>query len=243
MQRKRCVAQLRPGFLTVAESFPNFRQAGQPTETDPAKLAQAKARQAAGLKGGPWTADGALVNTLVWGGMSFDDQAGSLVLEQDALRVKWATAKGGPAPPPRVDAIAKACCGTPATVKSVFCPDPLLEGLGERGTIHPLGGCCLADDAAHGGANHKGQLFSGPTGNAVHKNLYVVDGSTVPTSLGVNPLWTISALAERCAALLAADRGWVIDYDSKKTTTGVAKGTMDGEGGAACAGAHRDLDW
>ena len=100
---------------------------------------------------------------------------------------------------------------------------------GERGTIHPLGGCCLGDDASNGACNHKGQLFSGATGTAVHENFYVVDGSTVPTSLGVNPLITISALAERAAALLAADRGWVINYGDEKE-------------GAACA-AGADLEW
>ena len=34
----------------------------------------------------------------------------------------------------------------------------------------------------------------------------------MPRSLGVNPFLTISALAERCCELLAADRGWQIDY-------------------------------
>jgi cholesterol oxidase len=42
--------------------------------------------------------------------------------------------------------------------------------------------------------------------------LYVIDGSVVPTSLGVNPLLTISALAERSVYLLAQDYGWTIDY-------------------------------
>ena len=84
----------------------------------------------------------------------------------------------------------------------------------------------LADDAAHGGANHKGQLFSGAAGTAVHEDLYVVDGSTVPTSLGVNPLWTISALAERCAKILAADRGWFIDYDDKRATCSAENGDL-----------------
>jgi cholesterol oxidase len=47
---------------------------------------------------------------------------------------------------------------------------------------------------------------------AVHgyEGLYCIDGSIVPTSLGVNPSLTISALSERCAERLvgnAADLG------------------------------------
>ena len=40
----------------------------------------------------------------------------------------------------------------------------------------------------------------------------MADGSVIPTPLGVNPLLTISAVAERSMALLAQDRGWQIDY-------------------------------
>ena len=134
-------------------------------------------------------------------------------LDADEVRVKWQNATDGPNPPQRSDKIAQACWETP-TIKSVFCTDPLESFLGERGTIHPLGGCCLADDASLGGCNHKGQLFSGSSGTAVHPDLYVVDGTAIPSSLGVNPFFTISAVAERCAAYIAEDRGWTIDYEA-----------------------------
>src|SRR5262249_4324851 len=79
-------------------------------------------------------------------------------------------------------------------------------------TVHPLGGCVMAERADDGVVNHMGQVFSGATGTGVHRGLYVSDGAIIPRSLGCNPLLTICALAERACALLAADRGWTIDY-------------------------------
>jgi cholesterol oxidase len=80
-------------------------------------------------------------------------------------------------------------------------------------TVHPLGGCIMAEDATRGVVNHKGQVFSERTGTDVHGTLYVCDGSVIPRPLGVNPLLTISALAERCLFLLVNDRGWSLSYD------------------------------
>ena len=77
-------------------------------------------------------------------------------------------------------------------------------------TVHPLGGCVMADDGAHGVVDDRGRVFSGE-GTAVHDGLLVADGAIVPRALAVNPLLTISALSERAAALLAAERGWQVD--------------------------------
>ena len=43
-----------------------------------------------------------------------------------------------------------------------------------------------------------------------------MDGSIIPTSVGVNPTMTISMLTERCCRLLIEDAGWQIDYNAFK---------------------------
>ncbi|HJX84228.1 MAG TPA: GMC family oxidoreductase, partial [Candidatus Angelobacter sp.] len=62
-------------------------------------------------------------------------------------------------------------------------------------TAHPLGGCHMGSDASTGVVDHTGQVFG-------YKNLYIADGSIVPTSVGFNPSRTIGALAERIADLM-----------------------------------------
>ena len=85
-----------------------------------------------------------------------------------------------------------------------YIPSPAWHELLGRKLVtgHPLGGCALAADARDGVVNHRGQVFSGDAGTAVHPGLYVMDGSIVPASLGVNPLLTIAGLAERCCELM-----------------------------------------
>jgi choline dehydrogenase-like flavoprotein len=62
---------------------------------------------------------------------------------------------------------------------------------------HPLGTCRMGPDAARGVVDFDHRVFG-------TDNLYVVDGSVVPTSLGVNPQMTIMAFALRAADQLAA---------------------------------------
>jgi cholesterol oxidase len=49
----------------------------------------------------------------------------------------------------------------------------------------------------------------------VHEGLYVMDGSIMPRSLGVNPLLTITALAERAMLHFARDRGLSFDAEPR----------------------------
>lgn len=73
-------------------------------------------------------------------------------------------------------------------------------------TVHPLGGCRMADSGAYGVVDHDGRLFVGDTANH-HPGLYVLDGSILPCALGENPFLTIAALAWRaCDSLAGAAR-------------------------------------
>ncbi|HKV94308.1 MAG TPA: GMC family oxidoreductase [Candidatus Angelobacter sp.] len=65
-------------------------------------------------------------------------------------------------------------------------------------TPHPLGGCNMGVDAAHGVVDHTGAVFGYP-------GLHVADGAIVPEAIGINPSRTIAALAERSAEFIAKD--------------------------------------
>ncbi len=56
-------------------------------------------------------------------------------------------------------------------------------------TAHILGGCILSNSKDKGVVDNAGKIHGYP-------DLYVIDGSIIPTNLGVNPSLTITALAE-----------------------------------------------
>ena len=66
------------------------------------------------------------------------------------------------------------------------------------GVSHPLGGCRMAKDATEGVADEYGRVFG-------HEGLYIADASLIPSSLGVNPSLTISAVALRVARQIIVD--------------------------------------
>ncbi len=136
--------------------------------------------------------------------MSHDGDTGQLALdaERDRVRVEWPDA-GTQRPYPRANHIlrrfSKALGGT-------FVPNPAWsKRMGRRLiTVHPLGGAVMADSAEDGVVDHAGRVFRESSGAKTHLGLWVADGSMVPTPLGTNPLFTISALAERTSRFLNA---------------------------------------
>jgi cholesterol oxidase len=99
-----------------------------------------------------------------------------------------------------------------------YVPNPLWKPMPEGGerafgeldgrsvTVHPLGGCPMGEDRHTGVTDADGAVFdaSADDPRAVHAGLHVLDGAILPTSLGVNPMLTIAALAVRASVRIDA---------------------------------------
>lgn len=94
-------------------------------------------------------------------------------------------------------------------------------------SVHPLGGCRMADNANEGVTDPYGRVYhpnvdlddptcgeslrlrlTGLTEKATHEGLYVLDGSLIPCALGINPLLTITAVAEGAIDDWIQQNGW-----------------------------------
>ncbi len=194
------VNAILPALFAAASVF------GRDTDTGLLDDAQeALRRQKSALLG---SYQGAMANTQTFLVMGHDDGQGRLVLARDGISVDWPGVAGQASTKRIADALVKATTATGGTyirnpVQSTFLGRNLI-------TVHPLGGCGMAADAARGVVNHKCQVFDtspGAKAGATHIGLYVCDGAVMPRPLGVNPLLTITALAERAMMHLADDVG------------------------------------
>lgn len=146
--------------------------------------------------------------------VSHDSASGAFHLDGDKLTLRWPGAKDEPAYQ-RLDAKL-----TELVTQSggKYIKNPLAGTVmgHQPATAHPLGGCGMGTERTDGVVNHKGQVFDGAAGRGttdVHAGLYVIDGAIIPRSLGCNPLFTITALAERAMIHMAADRGLSFDAE------------------------------
>lgn len=170
---------------------------------------------------------GLVDRTLVYGMMGDDGAAGTLTLRpgdaHDAqLAIEWEAVKSLPLfddllarlrtahePPGR--------CGGRVLPNPLWRPLPAVPVVtGPVITVHPLGGCRMADDKADGVVDAAGRVFAASGPRPTLPGLAVLDGAIVPVSLGINPALTIAALAERAVPLLAEDWDLVLDSEPKR---------------------------
>ncbi|MEO0499325.1 MAG: GMC oxidoreductase, partial [Pseudomonadota bacterium] len=211
-------AALPPAFFfadALAGSFTRFGiKEAKPRLNDAKDLGEAFQKDPGALA--DWSYKGPVARTQTYLVMSDDNAGGTLKLENDRLLIDWPGAGRTDVMARDNEMIRKAS----DAVRGQFFPSPLWrDEVGNKTiTVHPVGGCGMADDAAAGVVNDRCQVFFGQTGADVHEGLYVCDGAVMPGAVGVNPYLTISAVAERACELLAKDKGWTVDYDIGPST-------------------------
>jgi cholesterol oxidase len=180
------------------------------TDTDPGDLVSEAARELESLTRGPYR--GAVNHTQTFLIMSQDGADGRLALnDHGRLELSWP----GVGDKPDFKKVSEKICDAAAALGGTYVPNPIWSDLlrHELITVHPLGGCPIAADAATGVVDQGCKVFASANGAEVHEGLYVCDGSVMPRCLGVNPLLTISAVTERAMIRLARERGRTISVD------------------------------
>jgi len=137
--------------------------------------------------------DLSLDRSMVMLGMGHDEGRGKIQKQNGRWQIKWEGLKDSPYRKMvfrEFEKLAQAHGGRYKRLKAFG--DNLV-------TVHPLGSCGMSDSIEGGVVNHLGQVYDGLSGG-IHPNLYVSDGSIMPTALGVNPYMTIGALSDRIAS-------------------------------------------
>src|SRR5690606_18274201 len=139
--------------------------------------------------------------------MAHDDGKGRIVMNGDDIQVDWPGVAGQRVFSEIEANLIKAASANGATyirnpIQNTFLGKNLI-------TVHPLGGCGIGFDRTVGVVDDTARVFDAASSDpqAVHRGLYVCDGSIIPRPLGVNPLLTITALSERAMIHLARDLG------------------------------------
>lgn len=150
---------------------------------------------------------GAVANSQTYLVMSHDDSSGRLVFDEktDTTSVDWKDI-GRRYPHPQANEKIKEAADA---IWANYLPNPIwTEATGwSVVSVHPVGGCVMAESAEYGVVDADCRVFTG-NGTEVHDGLFVTDGAVIPTSIGLNPLLTISAIAIRASDQLIAHEGW-----------------------------------
>ncbi|KAK6342288.1 hypothetical protein TWF718_007691 [Orbilia javanica] len=168
---------------------------------------------------GPYHPDGSLARTTTYLIMSHDSSQGKLVLKKDQPVLTYSGVG-------RSDSVSRIHSFLEKMTQAIggnFIANPAWALLGAQEiTVHPLGGARVSSDGTGGCGvvNHMGEVFTGD-GSETHPGLIVCDGSAIPAAVGVNPLATITAFAERSVELVAKKYRINIDYRTKNGTLDV----------------------
>lgn len=157
---------------------------------------------------------GATHHTQIFLAVGHDSGTGRITLDGDNLAIDWPDALKEPV----FAAIEETLKQLVTATRGTYVPNPATNKLlgGNLFTVHPLGGCIMGEDRDGGVVDHKCRVFDASPGcakDAVHDGLYVCDASVIPCALGVHPLLTITAVAERAMLLLARDLGRSLDVE------------------------------
>ncbi|QYJ06873.1 GMC oxidoreductase [Qipengyuania flava] len=187
----------RFGMDQVKPRLLDAKAMGEAVQTDPGSIAD-------------WAYKGPMARTQIYLVMSVDDSGGQLALEDDRIAIHWKGA-GEQRSFRRDDDTMREVA---EAIDAQYFSDPLWsDPFGKKLiTVHPIGGCRMGDDASLGVVDDSCRVFAGTDGTKVHEGLYVCDGAALPGAVGVNPLLTITAVAERAVEKLAQRQGWTIDY-------------------------------
>lgn len=133
--------------------------------------------------------------------MTHDDGKGEMNLKKGRLNIDWPNVGLQPIFQKVSDTMLEATKALGGTYIKNIAWNKLMNNA--LVTVHPLGGCRMADDSENGVVDDTGNVFFGDdSSNLTHPGLYVLDGAIIPMPLGTNPLFTISALTERACKII-----------------------------------------
>ena len=156
---------------------------------------------------------GSLQRTQTYLIMSHDSNQAVMTLEKDKSALEFL----GVGRSDHVQELNGMLAKATSAVGGTYINSPFYAALGQQEiTVHPIGGASISSDGTgtNGATDSFGRVLKG-SGTDVYDGLVVLDGSAVPTALGVNPFATITALAERSVEAAATRAGICIDYDRK----------------------------
>jgi cholesterol oxidase len=156
----------------------------------------------------------AIAHSAVYAVIGDDGGDGRITLKKDfeqgsdgAIDVNWPGLPENPLFPAQIEKLEmlRDTSGSGGRILANPLWDPLPQSMGfmlgtDKGplmTVHPLGGCIMADDASLGAVDDLGRVFDSAQGSTVHEGLAVLDGSIIPSALCTNPALTIAAVSAR----------------------------------------------